>query len=97
MNRHPTPMKARIVMWAAIAGSLALLGVLLALGWGEGAWTTAAGVLLLACVFVCIWAGVQSRTTDREVRRAVARIATARQTRVAAHRSGTPTGQSPSV
>ena len=66
-------------MWAAIGGSVALLGVLLALGWGDRAWATAAGVLLLACVFVCIWAAAQGRVAEREVRRAVARLAAARQ------------------
>ena len=65
-------------MWAAIVGSVALLGVLLALGWGDRAWRTAAGVLLLSCVFVCIWAVAQGRTAEREVRRAVARLAAAR-------------------
>jgi predicted lysophospholipase L1 biosynthesis ABC-type transport system permease subunit len=79
MNRHRSPWKLRLVMWSAIGASIALLGVLLAVGWDDAAWTTAAGVLLLACVAVCIFAVVQGRNADREVRRAVARLAAARE------------------
>ena len=78
MNRHRIRRNPRLVMWTAIAGSIALVGVLLAVGWEERAWTTAAGTLLVASVFVCIWAAAQGRATEREVRRAVARIAAAR-------------------
>ena len=79
MTRYRAQRNPRLLMWSAIGGSIALLGALLALGWDDGAWTIAAGVLLLSCVFVCIVAGVQSRDTDREVRRAVARLAAARE------------------
>jgi hypothetical protein len=65
-------------MWSAIGLAAALLGLLLALGWGEDAWTAAAGFLLVACIAVCVVAGLQSRAADREVRRAVARLASAR-------------------
>jgi hypothetical protein len=65
-------------MWAAIGASSALAGVLLARGWQERGWTTAAGTLLVACVLVCIWAATQGRATEREVRRAIDRIAAAR-------------------
>ena len=79
MNRHRSPWKLRLVMWSAIGASIALLGMLVALGWDDAAWTTAAAVLLLACIAICIFAGVQGRSTDREVRRAVARLAAARE------------------
>ena len=79
MSAHQTQRAVGRVMWAAIGGSIALLGVLLALGWDDGAWAAAAGVLLVSCVFVCIWAVAQGRVTDREVRRAVARLAAARE------------------
>lgn len=92
MNRQRTPWNLRLVMWSAIGGSIALLGVLLALGWGDDAWAAAAGVLLLACVFVCIFATVQSRVTDREVRCAVARLAA---TREADERSRAPKQETP--
>jgi len=65
-------------MRAAIVGALALLAVLLLLGWGDGAWAVAAGVLLLSCVFVCLWAVAESRRTDRDVRRAVDQLVDAR-------------------
>lgn len=77
MNKD-RPSNPHLVMWSAIGGSIALLGVLLALGWDDAAWATAAGVLLFACVLVCIFAGEQGRSTDREVRRAVDRLAAAR-------------------
>jgi hypothetical protein len=95
MNRRRRPASPRLVMWAAIGGSIALLGVLLALGWQDRAWTTAAGTLLLACVFVCIWAAAQGRTTEREVRRIVARLAAARheEDRRRAPRNGTAAGR----
>lgn len=70
---------ARRVMWAAIGGSVALLGALLAIGWDDGAWAAAAGVLLVACVLACAWTAAQGRATDREVRDAVARLAAARE------------------
>jgi hypothetical protein len=79
MNPDRAPSNPRVVMWSAIGGSIVLLGVLLALGWDNTAWSTAAGVLLLACVGACIFAAVQSRSTDREVRRAVARLAASRE------------------
>lgn len=94
MNRRRTPASPRLVMWTAIGGSVALLGVLLALGWQDRAWTTAAGTLLLACVFVCIWAAAQGRTTEREVRRAVARLAAARNSTSARRSSGSGAARS---
>lgn len=69
----------RVVMWAAIGLAFALFGLLIGLGWRDNAGTIAAGLLLLACVAVCIWAGVQGRISDREVDRAVARMAAARE------------------
>ena len=94
MSRDRSRWNPRVVMWSAIGGSIALLGALLALGWDDDAWATAAGVLLLSCVFVCIFAALQSRSTDREVRRAVARLAAAREAgeRRRAPRQGAPDG-----
>lgn len=74
-----TRFAPRVVMWAAVGLSVVLFGLLIALGWPDNAGTIAAGLLLLACVAVCIWAGVQGRISDREVDRAVARMAAARE------------------
>jgi hypothetical protein len=66
-------------MWTAIGLSVVLFGLLTAVGWRDNAGTIAAGILLLACVAVCIWAGVQGRISEREVDRAIARMAAARE------------------
>lgn len=68
-------------MWAAIAVSVALFGLLTARGWGDSAASIAGGLLLLACVAVCIWAGVQGRNAEREVDRAIGQMASARRGR----------------
>ena len=68
----------RRVMWAAVALSLALFVLLARLGWGDTAASLAGGLLLLACVGVCVWAAVQGRTAAREVDRAVGQIARSR-------------------
>ena len=78
MNTRHTARSPRRTMWAAIGVSLGLLGVLLAVGWQDRAWTIAAGALLLSCVAVCIWSAFQGRNTDREVRLAIERLAAAR-------------------
>lgn len=66
-------------MWAAIGLSAALGGILIALGWASGdAWATAAAVMLLACVAVCVWGVAQGRRAEREVDRAIARLAETR-------------------
>lgn len=62
------------VMWAAIVASTALFVLLTGLGWGGAAASLAGGLLLLACVAVCIWAALQGRAAEREVDRAVSRI-----------------------
>ena len=72
-DRRPLP-STQIAMWSAIAGSLVLLGVLLLVGLGQGAWTIAATVLLLSCVLVCVVSACQGAATDREVQRAVDRL-----------------------
>ncbi len=74
-----TRFAPRVLMWTAIGLSFALFGLLIALGLRGNAGTIAAGFLLLACVAVCIWAGVQGRVSDREVERAIARLAVARE------------------
>ena len=79
MNHQRVPWNPRRTMWSSIGGSIALLGVLLALGWGDDAWTVAAGVLFVSCLLVCVFAALQSRSTDREVQRAVARLAAQRE------------------
>lgn len=85
--RAPSP---RVVMWGAIGGSVVLLGVLLLAGLDQGAWVVASAALLVACVLVCVWAGVQGRITEREVRRAVERLAASRRARERSRRPGTP-------
>ena len=74
-----TRFTPRIMMWAAIGLSFVLFGLLVAVGWRDNAGSIAAGFLLLACVAVCVWAGVQARIADREVDRAIAQMAAARQ------------------
>ena len=67
--------RARVVMWAAIALSVALAVALRARGWDERAWQVAAGVLLLSCIAVCIWSAGVANRCDRDVRAAVERLA----------------------
>ncbi len=74
-----TRFAPRLVMWTGIGLSAALFGLLIAVGWRANAGTIAAGFLLLACLAACVWAGVQGRISDREVDRAIARLAAARQ------------------
>jgi hypothetical protein len=69
-------------MWAAIVFSLALFVLLARLGWGDNsAASIAGGLLLVACVAVCIWAAVQGRTAEREVDRAAGQLARVRRGR----------------
>ncbi len=86
-RRPPAP---GLVMWLAIFGSLALLGVLRALGKDGRVWATAFGFLLVACVLVCLWAAAQGRAAERAIDSAVQRLAAARQERE--HRSTPHTG-----
>lgn len=74
-----TRFAPRVVMWVAIGLSFGLFGLLVAVGWRDNAGTLAVGFLLLACVAVCVWAGVQGRIADREVERAIARMVAARE------------------
>lgn len=66
--------RQRILMWSGIAGSVSLLVVLLALGWGRRAWTVASVALFVSCIAVCGLAIVQGRIAERDVRKAVARL-----------------------
>ncbi len=81
VNRRSAMWGRRPVMWAAISVSFALFVLLTGLGWDATAASLAGGLLLLACVAVCIWAAVQGRTAEREVDRAVGQIARARRAR----------------
>ena len=76
---HATRLTPRLIMWVAIGLSVALGGILIALGWASGdAWATAAAVMLLACVAVCVWGAVQGRRAEREVDRVIARLVESR-------------------
>lgn len=74
-----TRFAPRVVMWTGIGLSFGLFGLLIAVGWRANAGTIAAAFLLLACLAACVWAGVQGRISDREVDRAIARMAAVRQ------------------
>ena len=79
MNRQPDlQRRAGVLMRASIGVAAVLLVVLLVLGWGASAWRTAVGVLFLACIGVCVWAGVMSEQSSREVRTAAQRLAETR-------------------
>ena len=88
MTRRRVSLNPPVVMWAAILGSVLLLATLLVLGWQEDAWAAAAAVLLLSCVFVCVWAAAQGRRSEREVQQAVARLAESREADARGRRSG---------
>ena len=76
MNARPDAhRRAGVVMWTSVGVAVVLLIVLLMLGWGARAWGTAAGVLLLACIGTCVWAGVMSEQSSREIRAAAQRLA----------------------
>ena len=77
MNVHHT-WTSRRTMGTAIGGSVGLLAVLLGFGWRDRAWTVAAGVLLLACLAVCVWTVAQGRRAERDVDLAIERLAAAR-------------------
>jgi predicted lysophospholipase L1 biosynthesis ABC-type transport system permease subunit len=75
------PLAPGLAMWLAIFGSLALLGVLRVLGKDGRVWAIALGVLLAACVLVCVWAAAQGRAAERAIDGAVQRMAAARHER----------------
>ena len=77
-HRSRAPFMA---MWTSIATSVAVLSVLLARGWGGRAWGIAAGLLAVSCIAVCIWAGVVTERSIREVERLTARLADTRRRR----------------
>lgn len=70
--------RASAIMWSAIALSGLVLAALLAFGWGDGAWGTAAALLLVSCVAVCIWAAVASERSLRAVKREADQLAETR-------------------
>lgn len=80
MSRQLDPhrLRAGAAMWSAIAGAGILLAVLLARGWGRGAWSLPLGLLLLSCVGVCVWAVVTGERSSRLVKRETERLAETR-------------------
>ena len=77
-DRGRIARRSRLMMQVSVALAVAALAVLLARGWGTGAWNVAAGVLLLGCIAACGGAVVVGRRSEREVRAAIARLAQAR-------------------
>jgi hypothetical protein len=75
--RRPRLWSPRPAVGAAIALSLALFGLLFARGWGDSAASIAGGLLLIACVAVCIWGEAQGWKAEREVDRDIGQIASA--------------------
>ena len=67
--------RAAVVMWTGISGSVLLLVVLLARGWGRDAWALAAGVLLMICLGVCVTAAILGERAARSIDDAVAQLA----------------------
>ena len=63
-----------VLMWAAAVAAVGVAAALLSWGWGSGAWSAAAGVLLIGCVAACAWAVAVGRQSERDVRDAVARL-----------------------
>lgn len=68
-------------MLAAVGGSAALVVALLALGRGEASWSTAGGVLVVACLGICVWGALQGRRTEADIDDAVALMIANRQAR----------------
>lgn len=68
-------------MLAAIGGSAALVVALLVLGRGEASWSTAGGVLVVACLGICLWGALQGRRTEADIDDAVALMIANRQAR----------------
>jgi|GEM_PF-4941138 hypothetical protein len=68
-------------MLAAIGGSAALLVALFMLGRGEASWSTAGGVLVVACLGICLWGALQGRRTEADIDDAVALMIANRQAR----------------
>jgi uncharacterized membrane protein YdjX (TVP38/TMEM64 family) len=67
-------------IWGAVAVSTGL--IVLAIAWGTGhvGWVVLAVGLVVACAAVFVFALVQGRQAEREVTRAVQRLAKARRT-----------------
>lgn len=91
------PLQARsrrrtAVMWSAIALSVGLVVVLLIAGFGEGAWSIGALVLMLSCFGVCGWAGITSQHDIDEVVEEAKRFVAERQAAEEARRSTDRTG-----
>lgn len=70
-------------MVAAIGISGVVFLALLAAGWGIQSWRTAAGVLVVACLAMCLWSAIVGERASREVKRAADRL---REERSRSHR-----------
>ena len=71
-----------VAMGAAIVVSAALFVTFVMAGWGERAWQTAAGFLVLSCLGVCVWAALVGERSGREVQQAADRLAAERRRRL---------------
>ena len=77
---HSTPTggcrshRAFVAMWTSIAVS-ALVAVLVTGGSSDRAWGIAVGLLAVSCVAVCLWAGLASDRSNREVEQLAADLA----------------------
>jgi hypothetical protein len=68
----------RIVIWSSSAAAGLLLVAFLGPRWGSTALTSAAAVLVVVCIAVCVWAAVVSDRSTDNVRRQITRFAQAR-------------------
>ena len=68
------PSAGRAMLAAiGISGVVFLLG-LLAGGWGIPSWRPAAGVLVVACLAVCVWSALMGDRASRDVQQAADRL-----------------------
>ena len=70
--------RAAAAMWFAIGVATAMGAFLLWRGWGERAVAVAAGILLLSCLVVCVWAGLIEERATRRLAESASELARAR-------------------
>ena len=58
--------RAFVAMWTSIAAS-AVVALLVTGGWSDRTWGIAVGLLAVSCVAVCVWAGLATDRSNREV------------------------------